>query len=932
MGVQWLVSAADQHRPGDRFLFGPFEFRPVERRLLRQNVPVVIGSRALDVLLCLLERQGDVVSHDDLLTNAWRGFNVEQTALRVQISVLRKVLADADPGARYISNVPGRGYCFVASALRESGSAPLVPTVGTYDPPPLPPALRRMVGREAVIDALERTIATGRFVTLVGAGGIGKTTVAVTLAHRMSRAFDGDVAFVDLAIHKGDDGVAGAVATALQLPPRGGDPVADIADQVRSRRLLLFLDCCEHVISGAAALAEAICQTTPQCHVVATSREPLRALDEQVFRLEALETPPRSETLSFEEVCGYPAAQLFIERVAAGGGQIERGPAEATLVADICRKLDGIPLAIELAAGRVDAFGLATTDALLDSRLRLSWPGRRTSLPRHATLSATLDWSYDLLSPEEAALLRALSMFVGSFPLDAAKAVADDSSRDGAAEALAGLVAKSLVSTDRRRALVQYRLLDTTRDYARLKLEAAGELRAVAARHAGWTLGDLRRQEVPEVSPSLEWLDYVGNRIQDAQSALDWSLSANGDPSFAVPLTLASAPIWEALARERELRHRVEAALSVAEPGSRDEMALNLWLAASAIESNGVNSAEAAATRALKLATAFDDSVSQLNARFHLWNTHIGARPNVPKAREHVLLYRKLAEQHGAPSDRAMAECMIGVSELVAGNLAVARASNDRTQALSPGWTFVRDNTLVSLLWLDGLPDTATAVAQDNLDAATATRMVEAQAAVLADSCGGLAMYVGDLAGAGRYADMLDDCVAGGAWFAYRTWAQALQATIAARRGDAGPGRSVLARTLPPECGHPRFASVLAELALRLGGAGAEDIARDLADRLLQRVEATGERWIWSEVQRVRGELTRDTAEAEALFEAAFAVAQQQGARAWALRAATSLARRRRSAGEEILRPLLASFTEGGATQDHIEARTVLSEYGLDLP
>jgi hypothetical protein len=238
-------------------------------------------------------------------------------------------------------------------------------------------------------------------------------------------------------------------------------------------------------------------------------------------------------------------------------------------------------------------------------------------------------------------------------------------------------------------------------------------------------------------------------------------------------------------------------------------------------------------------------------------------------------------------------------------------------------------NTLQCLLWLDGRPDTGTAVAQDTLDRAKATGILGFEAAVLADSCGPLALLVGDLVGADRYADMIDDCVAHGAWSAHRTWALVLRAAIAARRGDTGPGRSLLAKALSPDCGHPRFASVLTELAWRLGAAGAEDIARELADRLLQRVEHSGERWIWSEVQRVRGELTPDAAEAGALFETALGMAQQQGARAWALRAATSLARRRRSAADAVLGPLLASFTEGAGTQDHIEARAVLSEYGL---
>src|SRR5579859_1919018 len=927
------VSAPPDHRPGDRFLFGPFEFRPTQRLLLHQNVPVVLGSRAMAILLCLLERRGDVVSPAELLASVWRGINVEPAALRVQISVLRKALADADPGARYVTNVAGRGYCFVAPVLREADSAPAALTPDRRDRRALPPALRRMIGRETVVQALERMIATERFVTLVGPGGIGKTTVALAFAHRMSRGFDGEVAFVDLAIQRGDNNVAGAVATALQLNRLGGDPVADIASQLRSRRLLLILDSCEHVVAGAAALAETVCQAAPRCHIVATSREPLMALGEQVHRLGALETPPPSETLSFEEVCGYPAAQLFVERVTAGAGKLERRPADALLVADICRKLDGIPLAIELAAGRVDAFGLAMTHALLDSRLRLSWPGRRTALPRHVTLSATLDWSYDLLSAEEARLLRALSSFVGWFPLEAAQAVADDPSRADAPEALAGLVAKSLVSVDLWRTPVQYRLLDTTRDYARLKLEAAGELQAAAARHAGWTLGDLRNQEAQlEAHATVEWVDYIANRLQDAQAALDWSLSANGDPSFTVPLTLASALFWEVVDRGEEDLRRIEAALTVVEPDSRDEMALNIGLALAALVPNDVNRAEIAATRGLELANRFDDSFSQLRARFQLWNTHIGARPSIPKAREHALLYRELAERRGGPSEHIMAEQIVSVSELVAGNLAAARASIDRAQALSPTLTPGLGNTLQCLLWLDGRPDTGAAVAQDNLDRAKATGVFGFQAVVLADSCGPLALLVGDLTGADRYADMIDDCVAHGAWFTFGTLAQVLRAAIAAHRGDAGPGRSFLAGELPPECGHPRFASVLSELAWRLGAAGAEDVARDLADHLLQRVEDTGERWIWSEVQRVRGELARDAAEGEALFEAALAVAQQQGARAWALRAATSLARRRRSAAEDMLMPLLATFTEGGGTQDHIEARSVLSDCGLDPP
>jgi hypothetical protein len=342
--------------------------------------------------------------------------------------------------------------------------------------------------------------------------------------------------------------------------------------------------------------------------------------------------------------------------------------------------------------------------------------------------------------------------------------------------------------------------------------------------------------------------------------------------------------------------------------------------------------AEIAATRALELANTFDDPPSQIHARWILWNTHILTRPNISKAQEQARLYRELAALHADQYGQVMSELMVGISALVGGSLSAARTASDRVETLGATRTTYPNTTRVSLLWLDGMPDSAAAAAQVNLDRARATGVAPLEAAVLADSCGALALNVGDLMGAERYADMLDDCIARGAWLSYRTWTVVLRAANAARRGDAGPGRLFLSRALPPECGHPRFAPTLAELALRLGSAGALDVARDLADSLLQRIEATGERWIWSEVQRVRGELTPDAAQAEALFEAALAVAQQQGARAWALRAATSLARRRPSAAGEVLAPLLASFTEGARTHDHVEARAVLAASGLDPP
>jgi predicted ATPase len=942
------VSETFEHGPGDRLFFGLFELRPVERLLLRHDVPVALGSRAMDILLRLIEREGEVVSPDELLDSVWRGVKVEPGALRVQVSALRKVLGEADPNGRYVSNVAGRGYCFVAPISRQAVQPAATLSPSAHDPLAAPRPPGRMIGREAVVGDLERMIATERFVTLVGPGGIGKTTVAQALIHHMAHDLAGEVVFVDLAIQLSDAGVANAVATALHMNVLGRDPVAAVAAELRSRRLLLILDSCEHVIQGAASLAEAVCKAAPQVNILATSREPLNVMGERVHRLAALETPPPSAQLSFEEACAYPAVELFVERVAASGGEIGRGSTEALLAADICRKLEGIPLAIELGAGRVEAFGLTTTLALLDSRLRLSWPGRRTAPPRQLTLSATLDWSYDLLPSDEAMLLRVLSMFVGAFTLEDAELVARDFLQAGTQKALASLVAKSLVSTENHRSPVRYRLLDATRDYARLKLEAAGELRVAAGRHASWATDVLRNQLAQlDRRPMPEWLEGFGASIQDAQSALDWSLSADGDPSFAAPLTLVAAPVWVHLGRPGECRRRIDEALRVVEPDSRDEMVLNIALvhAIMHVTSNEEVRAEVASKRAWRLAQDLGDIHAELRAIWALWNTRVGAMPKIGLAREDARLYRELASAHGDTSEQTIAERMVSVSELVGGDLAAARAASDRAQSLSRTWTtsslvawydydpvLLAGNTRVSILWMEGKPDAAVALARDNLARTEGGGRNTTRAAIIADACAALSVCLGDLLAADRDVAMLDECIARGAPGGYRTWARILRATLAARRGDPAPGRDFLSAELPPECGHPRFAYILTELALSMGEAGAEDVARDLADRLLRRIEATGERWIWSEVQRVRGELAQDAAEAESLFDAALATAQQQGARAWALRAAISLARRRRSAASELLKPLLDTFTEGADTRDHVEARAVLKECGVDLP
>jgi predicted ATPase/DNA-binding winged helix-turn-helix (wHTH) protein len=477
-----------ESRTGEVLMFGPFKLFVAERLLKKGDESLQLGGRALDILLTLSERAGEVVSHKELISSVWPDLTVEGANLRVHIAALRKALGDGQDGARYISNVAGRGYCFVAPVTRSTAGRPVPATAiaGTERPKPLPPRLARMVGRDDTVQALAEQLQIRRFVSIVGPGGVGKTTVAVSVAHALSDGFHGAVFFIDLAALTDPQLVPTAVASVLGFMVRTQDPVVSLLAFIGDKKILLVLDNCEHVIDVAAALAERVVSEAPQAHVLATSREALRVEGEHVHLLYSLDCPPENAALSAAEALGYPAAQLFMERARASGYGAELSDIDAPIVARICRRLDGVALAIELAASRVGSLGIRGTTELLDNRFSLLWYGRRTALPRHQTLNAMLDWSYSLLSEFEKQVFCRLSVFVGDFTLQAARSVASEAEADEAdvADAVANLVGKSLISTAVISGSTYYRLLDTTRGYAATKLAEGGEADLIARRHA----------------------------------------------------------------------------------------------------------------------------------------------------------------------------------------------------------------------------------------------------------------------------------------------------------------------------------------------------------------------------------------------------------------------------------------------------------------
>jgi predicted ATPase/DNA-binding winged helix-turn-helix (wHTH) protein len=455
------------------FSFGPFRFFPARQLLLEGETPVRLGSRALEILAGLVERPGELVSKDELVARVWPNTIVEEGNLRVNVAALRRALGGGRPGRRYIATVSGRGYCFVAPVeLSEPGSSPALRSTAPGHSHNLPVSLTRTIGRADAIDALLEQLPRHRLIAVVGPAGIGKTTVAVAAAETLVTAYEHAVRFVDLAPLGDPQFVPSAVASALGLAIHSDDVVAGLIAYLQDKQMLVVLDNCEHVIEATAFLAERILSSAPDVQILATSRERLRVKGEQVHRLSPLASAPVSSGLTAVQALTFPAIQLFVERAAESLEGFELSDADAPIVAEICRKLEGIALAIELAASRIDAFGVRELSTLLEDRFRLLRQGRRTALPRHRTLAAALDWSYEILPECERTILRRLGVFAGPFTLESASAVAADSYTTAAevVERVANLVAKSLVSADVSGAVAHYRLLDTTRAYALGKL------------------------------------------------------------------------------------------------------------------------------------------------------------------------------------------------------------------------------------------------------------------------------------------------------------------------------------------------------------------------------------------------------------------------------------------------------------------------------
>ena len=884
----------------------------------------------------------------------WPGAIVEDNTLQFHISTIRKALG---PDRGMLKTASGRGYRLLGAwTLRQQSPS----SVDSIDLEPsrqpakpfqtnLPAAASDLVGRTIAVQHLRDLLSAYRVVTLTGPGGIGKTRLALEVARSLVPVFDGDGWLVDLVSLSDPALVPSMVASVLGLK-LGSEEISSesVARTIGGKKLLLVLDNCEHLIEAVARLAETIVCLCPATSIVVTSREVLRIEGEHVYRVSPLDVPSEHQEQS-DIVLRHSAVQLFIARATALDSEFSPHGDRLRAIAAICRRLDGIPLAIEFAAARAAMLGPDLVLSRLDKRFGLLIGGRRTALPRHQTLRATLDWSYELLPESERCLLRRLSIFAAGFTLEAATAVMSDKGHAASVvlAEIANLVAKSLVTLDGTASTGRWRLLEMIREYALEKLAESGETEQTARRCAEF-FRDLvgPASHGSQVRPTVEEIARYAREIDNVRAALDWSFSSAGDTAIGAVLTAAYALVWLDLSLVAECRERIERALDGLESDLNVSapltMQLQVSLGIALVYTMGSNERiRVVLAKALNAAESLDDVGAMLEILLALYDVyhHSG---ECREAQSIVERFSRVALRTGDPALALVADRLTGNTLNYRGNQPEAQHFFERMldAYVAPKyqrhaiWTQYDQRLLARarlsrVLWLRGFVDQGVTQARASLNGAQAKDHKHTLCWVLHYGAYPVALVTGDLVGAGQAVSMLLDLATSlGAPF-WRLVAHCLEGKLLIQRGEFESG-SVLLRTALDTCErsgwticYPEFLGALAE---GLAGLGHFNEALATIDRALARADRGGERWFVAELLRNKGELLlhggdQSISAAERCFADALEVAREQGALSWELRAALSFARlrarrNRQDDARQLLAPVYERFTEGFETPD----------------
>jgi predicted ATPase/DNA-binding winged helix-turn-helix (wHTH) protein len=939
------------------FAFGPFRLIPSQHVLLRDNRPVKLGGRALDILHLLVMRAGEEVSKNALIEWAWPNVIVDERNLKVHIRSLRRALDDTFPQATYIATVVGHGYQFVGSVQ----TAPVKIADFSRDQQSAVsnlPAPATLIGRQRDVEGVARALDVTRLVTLVGPGGVGKTSLAIAVAYARHGDFPDGVCFVDLSATDHPPLVPHLVATALGVRGDPSDLISAVVEHLRERSILLVLDNCEHLLHAVTAVAARFVEAKISSCLLATSREPLGVSGENVQRVEPLAFPPRAEVRSVSEALAYPSIALFALR-ALETADYRLTDEDTYAVASLCEALDGLPLAIEIAAAKLDHFSSAELLNSVSTRLKELRNEDDGTHSRHRTIWAMLDWSYQLLSTQESTIFRLLSVFAGSFEWTDVTGIARLVQYDPyqTTVALGGLVSKSLLSAEIDGEQLRYRLLESTRRYAAEKLLQDHLAQDAQHQHAQIVLSVFEKSESEWAwVDNRVWRARYEARIGDLRKVLDWCFSAGGDARIGVDLVVSVTRLWTEQSSIGEQRFQVERALNhckqMTDAPQRTAALATSWAWSMTLARRLQEETDEAWRAALNFARRSGDVGQHLSAMyghafFLIWKGR----------NEQALLlldeFQQIAAQAGDRASLFDGERARAFVEMHLGNLLDARTKLEKlAEELAHGVPPSRvvryqlqrhvsiHSTLAFSTWVTGRPERALAMTEEMVLMTGKSGQLIGQSHILALVAMPLAFWSGKADALERYSSMLRgnlDRENIALWEPVHQFYASVSRHARGSLNAVGEMRSAIDELVRDGfLAHtPMYLGGCAEALVSRGKYQDADEAVEFAFTLLRQSK---ENWCLPELLRVKAQIMAALGErgrASAMLARARENAIKIGARSLELRIVNDMAQMAIAEGNneeavELLVPVYKSFGDGTATEDLERSARLLTAAGAN--